>query len=85
MKVETNVKLKPAQMAELIWDMWDDEQAEMLHHLLVIAGSEHNLMMQFLQVRDRCEKRESKDSNDKSLAAFQSMFASGFKYFGAQS
>ncbi len=76
MKLKTEIKLTPKQVAESIWGMFSDEQAEMLKHLHDLYGSEHNLMLQFMHVRDDCEER-----NDDSLGAFQSMFSSAFKYF----
>jgi len=76
--METTIEIKPTpkQTAEIIWNMYSDEQAEMFKHLFDIAGSEHNLMMQFMTTRDDCEER-----NDESLVAFQAMFSSAFKYF----
>lgn len=68
----------PDQVAEFIWEMGSDEQAEMFEKLLEKAGSEHKLMMQFMMTRDDCEKRGSK-----ALAAFQAMFSSAYKYMAA--
>ena len=73
--VSIEVKPTPKEMAELIWDMCSDEQAEMFKHLHDIAEGEHNLMMQFMCTRDHCEMRK-----DESLGAFQAMFSSAFKY-----
>ena len=76
METKVSIKPKPKEMAELIWSMYSDEQAEMFKHLHDIAGSEHNLMMQFMVTRDHCAERK-----DESLGAFQAMFSSAFKYF----
>tara|TARA_R110000822_G_scaffold15369_5_gene52963 strand:- start:700 stop:945 length:246 start_codon:yes stop_codon:yes gene_type:complete len=67
----------PKEIAQLIWQMYSDEQAEMFHHLLEEAGSEYHLMMQFMCTRDHCEERD-----DNALAAFQVMFSSAYKYMG---
>ncbi|MBL4891434.1 MAG: hypothetical protein JKX91_06365 [Rhizobiaceae bacterium] len=77
MSVTASVEVKPTpkEMAELLWNMCSDEQAEMFKHLFDAAGSEHKLMMQFMYVRDDCEER-----NDESLGAFQAMFSSCYKY-----
>lgn len=77
MEYKTSIKVEPTprEMAELLWRMYDTDQAEMLQHLYEIAGSEHDLMMQFLAVRKKCEER-----NDNSLAAFQALFSSAFVY-----
>ena len=48
MKAQIEVKPTPKEMAEMIWSMYSDEQAEMFGHLLELAGSEHDLMMQFM-------------------------------------
>lgn len=73
--ITVDVTPTPKQMAELIWNMYSDEQAEMFKHLYDLAGSEHYLMMQFMCTRDKCVER-----NDESLSAFQAMFSSAFKY-----
>lgn len=75
--METKVEITPTpkEMAELIWSMYSDEQAEMFKHLHDIADGEHNLMMQFLITRDHCIERR-----DESLGAFQAMFSSAFTY-----
>lgn len=70
--VTTEIKPTPKEVADIIWGMYSDEQAEMLSHLLEVAGGEHNLMMQFMGVRDDCDEN--------GLAAFQSMFASAYKH-----
>lgn len=70
---DLEVEITPEQVGQLIWKMWDDEQAEMLNALYEAAGSEYALMMQFLSVRDKCKERK-----DKSLDCFQTMFASAF-------
>lgn len=75
MEIKTDVKLTPKQVAEAIWSMGSDEQAEMFNELYNQAGSEHKIMMQFMFTRDECESR-----NDNSLGVFQSMFSSAFKY-----
>jgi hypothetical protein len=77
MKAQIEVTPTPREMAEMLWSMYSTEQAEMFGHLLELAGSEHELMMQFMCTRDHCEER-----NDKSLGAFQAMFSSAFKYMG---
>ena len=77
MSVTASIEVKPTpkEMAELLWAMYSDEQAEMFKHLYDIAGGEHELMMQFLCTRDHCEER-----GDESLGAFQAMFSSCYKY-----
>lgn len=75
MKASIEVKPTPKEMAELLWNMYSDEQAEMFKHLYDIAGSEHCLMMQFMGTRDDCVER-----GDESLRAFQALFSSAFKY-----
>ena len=72
---QIEVKPTPKEMANLLWEMGSDEQAEMFKHLFDVAGSEHMLMMQFMQTRDDCFER-----GDESLGAFQSLFSSAFKY-----
>lgn len=81
MSIEKNVSitLTPKEVAQQIWSMWGDEQVDMFAELLNLAGSEHDLMMQFLHVRDRCEE-EAKKGKPESLAAFQVMFSSAYKY-----
>lgn len=76
MKTTVEIEPTPKQMAQAIWNMYSDEQAEMFYQLLKIAGSEHNLMSQFLTTRDHCEKR-----NDGSLGAFQAMFSCAYRHF----
>ena len=76
METTVNIKPTPKQVAEIIWGMYSDEQAEMFEHLHNLAGSEHNLMTQFMCTRDHCVKR-----GGNSLGAFQAMFSSAFKYF----
>lgn len=78
MKTEIEVKPTPKEMAQLLWAMYSDEQAEMFKHLYDIAEGEHHIMMQFMCTRDKCEER-----NDESLGAFQAMFSSAYKYMGA--
>ncbi|MCP4254889.1 MAG: hypothetical protein GY775_16085 [Candidatus Scalindua sp.] len=73
--VKVEVKHTPKEMAELLWQMYSDDQAEMFKHLYDLAGGEHHLMMQFMCTRDHCEKR-----GDESLAAFQALFSSAYKY-----
>lgn len=75
MKLLSEVKLTPEQIAEGLWELDADEQADMLNHLFNIAGGSHPLTMQFLYCREACEKRQ-----DRSLEAFQYMFASAFKH-----
>ncbi len=81
-QIETNVKLTPEQVAELIWSMFDDEQAEMFHHLFKLAGDGHGVMMQFMYTRDKCEERQRRNPDDKALECFQYMFSSAYKYMG---
>ena len=78
MLISNNVELKlsPREMAQLIWEMYSDEQAEMFAEILKIAGSEHNLMSQFLVTRDHCATSNDPDA----LAGFQVMFSSAYKY-----
>jgi len=77
MSVTASIEIKPTpkEIAELLWSMGSDEQAEMFKHLFDVAGSEHALMMQFMCTRDDCEERK-----DESLLAFQAMFSSCYKY-----
>ncbi len=75
--IEISVDLTPEELAFQLWNMYDDEQAEFIASLLEFAGSEYTLQMQFMHVRDKCEKRK-----DGALGAFQAMFSSAFKYFG---
>lgn len=77
MEISTQVKLTPKQVAEAMWGMGSDEQAEMLKHLYDMAGS-HRLMMQAMAVRDDCIAR-----GDESLEAFQTLFAGAFKFAGS--
>ena len=74
------VKSGHKEMAELLWSMGSDEQAEMLHHLEEISGGEYHVMMQFLDVRVWCEARKKSDPRDKSLGMFQAMFSSAFRH-----
>jgi len=83
METTITVKPTPKEMAELLWAMFDDEQAEMFAHLYDAAESEHKLMMQFMSVREECVKRKTKNCNDKALAVFQAMFSSAYKYIEA--
>ena len=77
MSVTASIEVKPTpkEMADLLWSMYSDEQAEMFKHLFDIAGGEHELMMQFMCTRDHCEERK-----DESLGAFQALFSSAYKY-----
>lgn len=75
MELKADVKLTPEQVAEAIWNLNGDEQAEMFNHLYNIAGGSYLLMMQFMYVRDACKERK-----DNSLDAFQYMFSSAYKY-----
>lgn len=80
MQAVVEIKHTPKEIAELIWGMGSDEQAEMLHQLHEVAGGEHNLMMQFMWTRDECEDRLDKDWEDKALAGFQALASSAYKY-----
>ena len=75
MEAKVEINPTPKEVAELIWSMGSDEQAEMFKHLYDVAGSEHRLMMQFLFTRDECISR-----GDESLGAFQALFSSAFRY-----
>lgn len=75
-RANEKVELSPKEVAEAIWSMGSDEQADMLEELIKVAGGSHTLMMQFLGVREDCEKRESGEA----LECFQTMFASAYKY-----
>lgn len=79
MELKANVKLTPEQVADAIWSMYSDEQAKMFAELLKHAGSEHQLMMQFLAVRDECKLLDL-TGDSTALDAFQSMFSSAYKY-----
>ena len=81
MQKQIEIKLTAKEVAEQIWNLGSDEQAVMFEELLKVACSEHNLMMQFLYVRDECAVLE-KSGRPESMAAFQLMFASAYKYFG---
>lgn len=70
------VSLTPKDVAALIWSMPSDEQADMLEALIDESEGSHGLMMQFLAVREECEKRE----DGEALECFQTMFASAYKY-----
>jgi hypothetical protein len=74
--VEVEFSLTPKQVAEAFWALDSVKQAEMMQHLYEIAG-EYKLMMQGMYLRDDCIAR-----GDDSLAAFQTLFASAFKYAG---
>jgi len=80
METTITVKPTPREMAALLWEMYDDEQAEMFHHLEEIAGGEHPIMMQFLSVRSKCEDRKNADVYDNSLGVFQAMFSSAYRH-----
>lgn len=75
MKVSAEFKPTPAQMAEIFWRMGSDEQAIFFEELQGLAG-DHSLMMQGLAIRQECEESR----NDFALEAFQSLFASAYKY-----
>lgn len=75
MKVSAEFEPNPAQMAELFWRMGSDEQAVFFEELQGLAGS-HLLMMQGLAIRQECEN----SNNEHALEAFQSLFASAYKY-----
>ena len=79
MKSTIEVMPTPKEMAEIIWEMDSDEQAQIFAELHRAAGSEHNLMMQFLYVRDDCVKLRD-NGDDTALGAFQAMFSSAYKY-----
>jgi hypothetical protein len=78
MEISAEIKLTPKQVADALWNMGSDEQAEMLKHLYDIAGGNHKLMMQGMGLRDDCIAR-----GDESLEAFHTLFASAFKYAGS--
>ena len=79
-RLDVKINATPEKIAKLIWQLGSDEQAEMMHHLLKLAGSEHKLMTQFLYTRDSCEERLQQDPEDLALTAFQTMYASAYKY-----
>ena len=70
-----SVKLTPEELAEEYWELTSDEMADFYNHLYECAGGSHKLMMQGLYTREECEQRK-----DKSLEAFQYMFASALKH-----
>ena len=78
MQIKTDIELTPKQAAEAIYSLDSIQQAEMFEHIYTLYGSDHTIMMQFMCARDKCIERGGKNGN--SLAAFQSMFASAFKY-----
>ena len=73
--METIIKLDVNDVAEAVWNMNSDEQAELLSRLYELSEGSHRLVLQGLSVRESCEKK-----NDDSLEAFQYLFASAFKY-----
>ena len=77
-KLIAEVTLSPKQVAEAIYQLNSEEQAEMFEHLHDYYGSDHYLMMQFLYARDDCITRGG--IHGKALSAFQSMFSSAYKY-----
>ena len=80
METTITVKPTPKEMAELLWAMYSDDQAEMFHHLEEIADGEYHVMMQFMMVRDHCIDRKKSDPRDNSLGMFQAMFSSAFRH-----
>jgi hypothetical protein len=77
---EMIITLTPAQVAEAIWSMNSEAQAEMFHELYQLSEGSHYLMMQFMGTRDKCVERKQRDSADESLDAFQAMFSSAYKW-----
>ena len=77
-KLEAEIKLTPKQVAEAIFNMDSIQQAEMFEHLHDVYESDHYLMTQFLCTRDWCMERGG--IHGKAMSAFQTMFASAFKY-----
>jgi hypothetical protein len=75
---EANITIK--QVASLVWSLGSDEQAEFFEELMREAGTEHKLMMQFLYVRDECERLKKEEDRPLAMDCFQSMFASAYKY-----
>lgn len=82
METKVEVNPTPKQMAELLWSMNSEDQAEMFHHLYNLADGDYYLMMQFMCTRDHCEERKKKDFGDNALDAFRAMFSSAYKYMG---
>jgi hypothetical protein len=77
MEISAEIKLTPRQVAEAFWSLDSVQQAEMMKCLYDIAG-EYKLMMQGMYLRDDCIAR-----GDESIGAFQTLFASAFKYAGS--
>jgi len=75
MERNIEIKLTAKEVAEQLWHLGSDEQAEMFEELFKLTGGSHLLMMQFLMVRDDCKER-----SPEALECFQTMFASAFKY-----
>ena len=74
------VEITPLMAAKIIWSMNSDEQAQMFGHLYHEADGSHNLMMQFMMVRDECMERRKANYHDKSMEAFMCLTVSAFKY-----
>lgn len=81
MKVVAEYSPTVSDLAYHFWELDYDEQAEFMAELYEKAG-EYKLMLQFLYVRQECEKRKDADPSDTALDCFQTMFAAAFKYFG---
>lgn len=82
LKIAIPDESKPRAIAELIWGMDSEQQAEMFHHLADVSGDSHHLMTQFLYVRDECVDRQKSNIKDRALEGFQTMFSSAYKYMG---
>ena len=78
MKLSANIELTPKQVAEAISKLDSEEQAEMFEHLHDYYEGDHYLITQFLCTRYWCMSRGG--VHGKAMSAFQSMFASAYKY-----
>ena len=76
--INLKVNLSPKEVAEAIYFLDSEQQAEMFEHLHDVYQGDHYLMSQFLCTRDWCLRRDG--LHGKAMSAFQTMFASAFKY-----
>ena len=75
---EVEINLTPKQVAEAVYSLNSEQQAEMFEHLHDCYKGDHYLMMQFLCTRDWCMDRGG--IYGKAMSAFQCMFASAYRY-----
>jgi hypothetical protein len=77
-KLTAEVSLTPKQVAEAIFELNSEDQAEMFEHLHEYYEGDHYLMMQFMCTRESCMERGG--IYGKAMSAFQTMFSSAYKY-----